>query len=74
VQADIGWALRDENVQELLRNGISVLSSVPNWTGSHSELDDPILRKQPLEGLIPIDCSDCRAARSCRDSQLVAGR
>lgn len=53
MQADIGWALRDE---------------IPNWTGSYSELDDPILRKQPLEGLISIDCSDSRAARSYRDS------
>ena len=38
VQADIGRALRDE---------------IPNWTGLYSELDDPTLRKQPLEGLIP---------------------
>jgi hypothetical protein len=58
VQADIDWALRDE---------------IPNWTGLYSELDDPILRKQPLEGLIPIDCSYSRAVRSRRDSTLVAG-
>jgi hypothetical protein len=30
--------------------------------------------KQTLEGLIPMDRSECRAARSYRDSQLMAGR
>jgi hypothetical protein len=36
VQADIGWALRDE-----IPNWTAC---IPNWTGLYSELDDPILR------------------------------